>query len=71
MLTRRVRDPGDRRRAAAPLPELERTILCLRFDRELTQTQIAERLGCSQMQISRILRQTIERLARIVSDEPG
>jgi RNA polymerase sigma-B factor len=41
------------------LPAREREVLFLRFARDLTQSEIAERIGCSQMQISRILRRTI------------
>lgn len=37
------------------LPERERTVLALRFFEELTQTQIADRIGVSQMHVSRIL----------------
>jgi RNA polymerase sigma-B factor len=37
----------------------ERTILALRFFRDLTQTQIAEHVGLSQMHVSRTLRQTL------------
>ena len=40
----------------------EREILRLRFVEDLPQTAIAERVGCSQMQISRLLRRTLERL---------
>ncbi|MFF7245048.1 SigB/SigF/SigG family RNA polymerase sigma factor [Embleya sp. NPDC008237] len=43
----------------AALPERERTILALRFGRELTQSQIAERLGISQMHVSRLLVRTL------------
>lgn len=44
------------------LPARDREVLFLRFARDLTQSEIAERIGCSQMQISRILRRTIARL---------
>jgi RNA polymerase sigma-B factor len=44
------------------LREEERVALRLRFVDELTQTQIAQRLGCSQMQVSRILRRALDRL---------
>ena len=37
------------------LPERERTILYLRFFEERSQSQIAEALGISQMQVSRLL----------------
>ncbi|WP_156723556.1 SigB/SigF/SigG family RNA polymerase sigma factor [Streptomyces apocyni] len=40
----------------ADLPERQRLILYLRFFGELTQSQIADRIGVSQMQVSRLLR---------------
>jgi RNA polymerase sigma-B factor len=39
----------------AALPERQRIVLMLRFFENLTQTQIAERVGCSQMHVSRLL----------------
>jgi RNA polymerase sigma-B factor len=48
----------------------ERLILHLRFVDDLTQTQIAERVGISQMQVSRLLRRSIEQLRELTS-EPG
>jgi RNA polymerase sigma-B factor len=39
----------------AKLAPRQRTILALRFFRQLTQTQIAEQVGISQMQVSRVL----------------
>jgi RNA polymerase sigma-B factor len=44
------------------LPERERTILTLRFFRNMTQTQIADRIGISQMHVSRLLARTLEQL---------
>ena len=44
----------------AELAHRERTILELRFFHHLTQTQIAEQVGLSQMHVSRLLRQTLE-----------
>jgi RNA polymerase sigma-B factor len=41
--------------AMAALSEREHTILHLRFVEELTQTQIGQRIGVSQMQVSRLL----------------
>jgi RNA polymerase sigma-B factor len=41
------------------LPERERTILLLRFFGNMTQTQIADRVGVSQMHVSRLLAQTL------------
>lgn len=45
----------------------ERTILRLRFDEDMTQAEIGAMVGVSQMQISRIIRQALQRL-REVSD---
>jgi len=45
------------------LPARERTVLFLRFARDMTQSEIAAQVGCSQMQVSRILRRTIAALA--------
>ena len=42
----------------------DRRLLHLRFVRELTQDQIAEELGVSQMQVSRLLRGLLDRLRR-------
>ncbi|MEV4002525.1 SigB/SigF/SigG family RNA polymerase sigma factor [Actinomadura sp. NPDC049753] len=44
------------------LPERERTIVLLRFFGNETQSQIAARLGISQMHVSRLLAQTLEHL---------
>ncbi|MFD6357108.1 RNA polymerase sigma factor SigF [Nocardia tengchongensis] len=46
----------------AQLPERERTILILRYFESQTQAEIAHRMGVSQMQISRILSRTLQRL---------
>jgi RNA polymerase sigma-B factor len=46
----------------AQLPETERRTVVLYFFHELRQRDIALRLGCSQMQVSRLLRRAITRL---------
>lgn len=48
--------------AAQRLPKREREILFLRFSEDLTQTEIADRVGVSQMQVSRLLRRSLQRL---------
>ena len=69
---------GDRLPAAAPreepedllllpgmvdsLPELEREIVVLRFFHDLDQYDIAARVGCSQMHVSRLLRRALGRM---------
>ena len=40
----------------------EREVLRLRFESDFTQAEIGERIGVSQMQVSRLIRQTIGRL---------
>ncbi len=50
--------------AARHLSSRERKVLGLRFVQDLTQTQIAEQIGVSQMQVSRILRRAIASLSR-------
>lgn len=57
--------------AIQALPERERRILFLRFFRGLTQTQIADEIGISQMHVSRLLARTIRQLREEVrADEP-
>jgi RNA polymerase sigma-B factor len=51
--------------ALASLSARERHILHLRFEREMTQSEIAAEVGLSQMQISRLLRQSLERMRTI------
>jgi RNA polymerase sigma-B factor len=47
------------------LSGLEQAVLRLRFERDLTQSQIADVLGVSQMHVSRVLRGAIDRLRRL------
>ncbi|HVW41921.1 MAG TPA: SigB/SigF/SigG family RNA polymerase sigma factor [Amycolatopsis sp.] len=51
------------------LPERERKILGLRFVHNMTQTQIAERIGVSQMHVSRLLARTLERLREGLTEQ--
>jgi RNA polymerase sigma-B factor len=46
----------------AKLPERDRTILYLRFFKGLTQSEIADKLGISQMHVSRLLNRTLTQL---------
>ena len=57
----------DLNRLIAELPERERTVLLLRFYGEQTQSQIAERVGVSQMQVSRLLSRALTRLRERLS----
>ena len=47
------------------LPTAERRVLHMRFVDELTQADIAQRLGVSQMHISRVLRRALARLESV------
>jgi RNA polymerase sigma-B factor len=44
------------------LDDRAREILRLRFEEDMLQSEIAARVGCSQMHVSRILRSSLERL---------
>jgi RNA polymerase sigma-B factor len=52
-------------RTLRALPERDRHVLQLRFAEDLTQSEIAERIGVSQMQVSRILRRALARLQAV------
>jgi RNA polymerase sigma-B factor len=49
----------------------EREVLRLRFEQDLTQAEIGERIGVSQMQVSRIIRQSVARLRAYASVRDG
>jgi RNA polymerase sigma-B factor len=53
------------------LPEIEQEIVRLRFVEGLTQMEIAHRVGRSQMQISRLLTRSLERLRGWVTEGPA
>jgi RNA polymerase sigma-B factor len=55
----------------AALAPRERRILALRFFHELTQTQIAQQIGISQMHVSRVLRQTLDFLQKGLTSDHG
>ncbi len=58
----------------ATLPEREQTILRLRFFDGLTQTEIAARVGISQMHVSRLLSRSLDQLRQGLEpevDEPA
>ena len=51
------------------LSDQERAVVNLRFVQDLTQSEIAARIGVSQMQASRLLRRALERLRRAAGEE--
>jgi RNA polymerase sigma-B factor len=52
------------------LSDSDRLILFLRFGRDMTQSEIAARVGTSQMQVSRLLRSAIEKIRRVSGEAP-
>ena len=54
------------------LEEREQTVLHLRFVQELSQSQVAQELGVSQMQVSRLQKRAIQKVrAYLMRDEHG
>jgi RNA polymerase sigma-B factor len=53
------------------LGEREREVLRLRFAEELPQTEIALRIGCSQMHVSRLLRRSLDKLREVATSPPA
>jgi RNA polymerase sigma-B factor len=51
------------------LDQRERRILHLRFFRGLTQSQIAEQIGISQMHVSRLSRRSLEKIREEIAEE--
>src|SRR5205085_1800893 len=56
--------------ARQKLTTREREVLVLRFVEDRTQTQIADLIGVSQMQVSRILRRALEQLRELMQPDP-
>ena len=63
---------AERRAALGPLiaelPEREQVMLYLRFYEGMTQSEIAKRLGISQMHVSRLLSRSLQRLREVAED---
>jgi RNA polymerase sigma-B factor len=53
------------------LPHLERVAVMLRLEHDLKQSEIAHELGCSQMQVSRLLRRAAARLREMTDPDLG
>jgi RNA polymerase sigma-B factor len=51
------------------ISERDRKVLHLRFVEDMTQSEIADRVGVSQMHVSRILRATLEKLRERLPEE--
>jgi RNA polymerase sigma-B factor len=55
--------------ALRELPDRDRRILHMRFSEDMTQSQIAARIGVSQMHVSRLIRRSLTRLATAADGE--
>jgi RNA polymerase sigma-B factor len=72
-----VEDPGFQlaesaatvQRLMRVLSEREREVLRLRFEEDLTQSEIGDRVGVSQMHVSRLIRQSISRLRAAAEED--
>jgi RNA polymerase sigma-B factor len=53
------------------LDERERLIIHLRFFKGLTQSQIAQQVGISQMHVSRLIRRALDRIRDEIGDDGG
>ena len=66
---------SDDRAVLAPgfrvLDERERMILHLRFFEGLTQSQIAQQVGISQMHVSRLIRRSLEKIRQEINADEG
>ena len=68
---RRVDDQRAITKALSRLPERDQQIVRLRFEEELTQSEIAARLGVSQMCVSRALSRTLRRMHTHLAERPA
>jgi RNA polymerase sigma-B factor len=55
-------------RALKALPPRERDLVRLRFEEDMSQSEIGRKLGISQMHVSRLLRRALERMEAIATE---
>jgi RNA polymerase sigma-B factor len=65
----RAEERADLHALMRSLTPREREVVWLRFEEDLTQAAIGERIGVSQMPVSRLLRQAIARLRTLAGPE--
>jgi RNA polymerase sigma-B factor len=58
-------------RVVAGLPPRQQLIVRLRFHEEMSQQEISQRLGISQMHVSRLLRRSLDELRRALEGQPS
>jgi len=59
---------GDLNQAMDCLDQRERSIIYLRFFKDMSQTEVAKRLNISQMHVSRLQQKALKRLKELLSD---
>ncbi len=59
---------GDLNQAMDCLDQRERSIIYLRFFRDMSQTEVAKKLNISQMHVSRLQQKALRRLKELLSD---
>ena len=67
----RVEERATLDRLMRTLTARERMVLRLRFEEDLTQQEIGDRIGVSQMQVSRIVRNAVSRLRQTAAAKPA
>ena len=67
----RVADRDQILHALKKLPSRERMIIHLRYFRELSQQEVGQRLGISQMHVSRLQRKAIDHLREVFAKDEG
>ena len=51
----------------AELDEMEEKLIMLRYFKEMTQTEVADRLGISQVQVSRLEKKILKKLRSFIN----
>ncbi len=64
-----IDDSDELREAMSDLDSTESMIMRLRFVDDMTQSEIADRIGCSQMHISRVLRRSITNILENIESD--
>ncbi|MDH7570898.1 MAG: RNA polymerase sigma factor SigF [Armatimonadota bacterium] len=64
---RRVELFAQLRDAIDALPERERQVICMRFFRDMSQTEVAKQLGISQMHVSRLQQKALRQLREMLT----
>ncbi|MCE5216813.1 SigB/SigF/SigG family RNA polymerase sigma factor [bacterium] len=64
-----IGEKDEMRRALRQLPDRERVILFLRYFQDMSQQEVGDRLGISQMHVSRLQHRALQKLRRIMGKD--